>query len=266
MLVYVYDGSFEGILTAVYEAYYRKEKPGRLQAAQNFTMNLFDRYEHILTDREKADKVYQAVLTKISASALRRAFHVFLSDDPDKGTRIYRYLQLGFRCGAMVDRHLHEEDVLAVHQISRRVAFECHRFTGLLRFAKMEREIYYAKYEPDHNITMLLAPHFAARLSDQDWIIHDAKRGLAAIYNRQEWILTDDLPETLPEFADDEMTVQGIWQGYFRSIFIAERKNIRLQKNMMPARYWKNLTEMDRQSQEKRANDLERLRTSIFAE
>lgn len=177
MLVYIYDGSFEGILTATYEAYYRRENPERLLTAQNLAVNMFDRYENIQTDHEKSDKVYRAILAKISETALRKAFHVFLSDSRNKGTMIYNYLRLGFHYGHMVDNHLHEESVLTVHQISRKVTFECHRFTGLLRFAKIKQEIFYAKFEPDHNITMLLAPHFARRLSDQDWIIHDTKRG-----------------------------------------------------------------------------------------
>ena len=244
MLIYVYDGSFEGILTAVYEAYYRRENPEQILSAQNITVNLFDSYKYIVSDREKSDKVYQAIRTKISDAALRKNFHVFLSDDNDKATHIYRYLRLGFLYGPMIDNHLQEECVSTVQQISRRVTFECHRFNGLIRFMKMERDIYYARFEPDHNITILLAPHFAKRLSDQNWIIHDTKRGIAVIYNQKEWMLTDHLPEVLPELSEHEKSLQNIWQEYYQSIAIAERKNLRLQKNMMPYRYWKNLTEI----------------------
>jgi len=245
MLIYLYDGSFEGILSATHEAYYRREKPDKLLPAQNTGTNLFDRYEDIPTDREKADKVSCAVRAKISDLALRRAFHVFLSESEDKATSIYHYLRLGFLYGPNVDFRLHEEAVLSVHQISRKVTFECHRFNGLIRFARLEPDIYYARYAPDHNITILLAPHFAKRLADQNWVIHDTKRDVAAVYNRKKWLLTDAWPEVPPLPDESERALQDIWKEYYRSISIAERKNLRLQKNMMPARYWKNLTELE---------------------
>jgi probable DNA metabolism protein len=37
--------------------------------------------------------------------------------------------------------------------------------------------------------------------------------------------------------------VQQLWQTFFRTIAIPERKNPRLQKSNMPAKYWKYLTE-----------------------
>jgi probable DNA metabolism protein len=245
MMVYVYDGSFEGILTAVFEAYVRRERPALILPAQNLATNLLDRYEDIVTAQEKCDKIVQAIRTKISEDALHQVSQVYLADFNDPGTLIYNYLRLGFRLGAEVDNHLHESCVFDVHAVSRKVSREVHRFEGLLRFVKTEWGIYYAKLEPDHNIAALLAPHFAARLSDQNWIIHDTKRGIAVLFNRQEWIITDNLPEALTNLADSEALVQDIWRQYFQSIAIAERKNSKLQKNLMPTRYWKNLTEIN---------------------
>lgn len=249
MLVYVYDGSFEGILTAVYEAYARREQPDQILPAQNLAINLLDRYEDIIADQAKCEKIVTAIQTKISQNALDRVSKVFLADIAEPGTLIYRYLSLGFRLGATVDNHLHEDCVFTVHNISRKVGFEVHRFEGLLRFVKTEWGIHYAKLEPDHNIVSQLAPHFAARLSDQDWIIHDLRRGIAVMYNRREWIITDQIPEQLITSAltgdgESEEFFQALWREYFQSIAIAERKNIKLQKNHMPARYWKNLTEI----------------------
>lgn len=246
MLNYVYDGSFEGILTAVYEAYRRRENPAQILPARNLAVNLLDSYEEIATDLEKCEKVASAIRNKISEDAFQMVTQVCLSNCPDKGTRIYDYLRLGFRYGPSVDNHLHEDSVLTVHEISRQVSREVHRFEGLLRFVKTKWEIYYARFEPDHDITMLLAPHFAERLSDQNWIIHDTKRDVAAMFNQKEWILAEHLPDALAAavLSDCEGDIQDIWKEYFRSIAIAERTNPKLQRNMMPARYWKNLTEM----------------------
>ncbi len=243
MLIYIYDGSFEGILSAIYESYHRKEEPSRITSFDQNREALFERCELIVTDEQKAAKVYKAVRSRISDIALRKAFHVFLSNVEDKDTIIYRYLRLGFIYGPKVDFYLQKKDVLSVHKLSRKVTLEYHRFQGLIRFSRTESDIYYTRYQPDHNITCLLAPHFAKRFADQNWVIHDTKRGLAAVFNRQEWLLADACTVKMPAESAKEKAVQEIWKEYHRSISINERKNLRLQKNMMPRRYWKDLTE-----------------------
>ncbi|MGL5152900.1 MAG: DUF4130 domain-containing protein, partial [Clostridium sp.] len=35
-----------------------------------------------------------------------------------------------------------------------------------------------------------------------------------------------------------------LWKEYFKSVTIKERTNPKLQKRMMPKRYWENLTEI----------------------
>jgi probable DNA metabolism protein len=46
-----------------------------------------------------------------------------------------------------------------------------------------------------------------------------------------------------PEVSEEEKAVRQIWQSFFKTIAIPERKNPRLQKSNMPAKYWKYLTE-----------------------
>jgi probable DNA metabolism protein len=41
-----------------------------------------------------------------------------------------------------------------------------------------------------------------------------------------------------------EKEYQDLWKKYFETIAIKERTNPRCQKNFMPVRYWKNLTEL----------------------
>jgi len=60
----------------------------------------------------------------------------------------------------------------------RKVAREAHSFTGLPRFMELRDRTLYAAYEPDHNITLLLTPHFRVRLPREQWVIHDRKHGL----------------------------------------------------------------------------------------
>lgn len=243
MLVYVYDGSFEGLLTSIYEAYYRRERPDKIMSENLLELNIMESYVHIKTGTEKSDRVYNSALEKISPEAVENIFYVYLSEDKNAGTTIYNYMRLGFKVGSSVDKYLSEEHVFNTLKISQRVSFETHRMEGLLRFKKLRGEIYYAQYEPDNNITMLLAPHFKDRLSDQNWIIHDTKRNIAAVYNKDEWVITESLPENLPGLSEGEEYFQALWKEYYKRISIEERKNLRQQRGYMPVRYWKNLIE-----------------------
>lgn len=244
MYDYIYDGSFEGMLTAIYEAYYRPEKPEKILRQDSIQESIFTSSILIPTEGEKADKVYGAIKEKISPMALRNVFYAFLSEDEEAATKIYQYLRLGWRVGKRIDDYHAEDRVLALHQLSQKVSKEAHRMLGLLRFQKIEGDIYYAEIEPDHNITALLAPHFAKRMADQNWIIHDGKRDIAALYNKENWIMTEGQLQGEFPLAEEEIQYQELWRRYFKTIAIRSRNNPRLQKAFMPKRYWKHLVEL----------------------
>lgn len=245
MIIYLYDGSFEGLLTAIYEAYYGQEKPEQILTQQEYQPDLFSRPLIIQSDAEKASKVYNAIEQKISQEALGHIFYVFLSELPGVSTLIYRYLQLGWRLGGDINGHLAVEPVREVLKISQRVGIERHRMLGLLRFQKInwQRGLYYAPFEPDYNIVGLIAPHFSRRLADQNWIIHDVKRKLAAFYNQREWVIGElSYPGQL-DWEDSEALYQELWQEYFAKIAVEGRTNGKLQRQFMPVRYWRHLIE-----------------------
>ncbi|MDK2809788.1 MAG: hypothetical protein PWR27_497 [Petroclostridium sp.] len=243
MLNYIYDGSFEGLLTAIYETYYRHEIPENILPEQNLQEQLLYKNVHIVTDIEKADKVYNSIREKISVSALQHVFYVFLSELAGAGTWIYQYLRFGWKVGREVDLYITDDRVLKIHTISRKVAVERHRMLGLIRFRYLEGDTYYAPIEPDYNIVGLVAPHFAKRFAGQNWIIHDVKRNLAAVYNQRGWIITDINVNSELNLEEKEKDYQTLWKQYFKSIAIESRVNPKLQRRCMPVRYWRYLVE-----------------------
>lgn len=249
MVGYIYDGSFEGLLTAIYDVYYRWQVPEFIISQESyehdFEGSLFAAPVEIATDSAKAEKVYVSIKKKISAQALFHVSYAFLSEAKGMEMDIYRYLRLGWKIGEEIDQHLFDRHVQQIHRLSSKVRLERHRMLGLLRFRLLNEGVYYGSFEPDHNIVALLAPHFAERMAQNNWVIHDVRRGIAALYNQQEWILTQiQGPEEI-KFAQDEETSQGLWKEYFKSVAISGRINPRLQKRCMPKRYWKHLVEME---------------------
>lgn len=243
MLTYVYDGSFEGLLTAIYEAYYRRKEPSAIMSEQGLQQDLLMRYVHIETDPAKSDRVYTSIWCNISTTALKNVYHTFLSEDPEAGTMIYRYLRLGWKMGSRVDLHLSDETVFKIMDINRRLEFEVHRLMGFVRFRQVEGGIYYSAISPDNNVVELLAPHFAERLSDQQWIIHDVKRKLAALYNRKTWIMSEFTAGDIPADTAEETQYARLWKQFFKTLAIPSHTNPKLQRQLMPRRYWEHLVE-----------------------
>lgn len=243
MLYYIYDGSFNGLLTAIYEIYYNRKVPQQLIPQGTSDHGLFTEQHEIITDEIKAAKVYDAIYNKISPLALKNTYHAYLSEHPENGIWIYEYLHLGWRLGSKVDLRLTDERVHRIHRLSQKVRTERHRMLGLVRFQLFKNNIYYAAMEPDHNIVELIAPHFAQRMADQNWIIHDLKRNLASVYNQKEWFSTHFTLEHKLELEQEEQHYQKLWKQYYESIAISNRLNPKLQKAFMPQRYWKHLVE-----------------------
>lgn len=122
-----------------------------------------------------------------------------------------------------------------------RVQHEIHRMTGLLRFTPDESGVYIAYCAPDYFILPELAEHFTARFGDTPWKIIDEKRGLCLSRQSGEKVKlerTNDCAEKIPDNWEE------LWRHYHKTINNESRKNIALQRQFMPERYWKYLPEL----------------------
>lgn len=243
MIVYAYDGTFEGFLTSIHEAYYRRENPEDIVPYERIENNFLAKNIYIKTDNEKFAKVYSAIDKKISHEVLRRIYYCYLSEMPKSGRKILEYIRAGFKIGPSVDEHLANDIIREIDNIYKKVTRERHIMLGLLRFKEIEKGILYATIEPDHNIISLIAPHFARRMRNENWVIHDVKRNIGVLYDGNEWIIRDINIKDSFIIKEDEEEYQNLWKTYFSSISIEGKTNPKLQKRNMPKRYWKHLVE-----------------------
>ncbi|MDR2089042.1 MAG: TIGR03915 family putative DNA repair protein [Clostridiales Family XIII bacterium] len=247
---YLYDGSFEGFLCCVFGHYYGERAEGIFPAAR-YQGDLLRAHSIVETDGEKAARVYAAIENKISKNDMKRIYTVFCSSVPDKETALLRYIRLGFREGSKI-RLLHGNPVVfAVQRIEQAVVKEVHRMCGLLRFSEVRpvagsagRAILRAPMAPDHDIVEFLAPHFCDRFKNEALIIHDVRRGKALVSAAGEWYITDFRDAGALAETGEELQYRKLWREYFDAIAIRERSNPACQRRFMPARYWKNITEM----------------------
>ena len=243
-MIFVYDGSLCGYLCALskgLECADAVEDIMTQDASQGFLLGDFF---HIGTEPQISERL-QARVKLLSDTIYGHLLYAWLAETDGCEMLGFRYLCAALRYGRSADSHLADPAVLAMTKLVLKVGGERHRMMGLLRFSETADGTFYAPFEPDHNITALVAGHFAARIPDRDWIIHDVKRGIAAVFRASEnrfEVVSGELSSEV-EYTQQELRYRELWRAFHKTIAIGERTNPKLQKRFMPSRYWKHLTE-----------------------
>jgi probable DNA metabolism protein len=240
--MFVYDGTVEGLFSAMDHVLKSRTPSPRFTISAD-DAGLFDEVFYHVTDFISAKDLYLRIETKINRESLKNIFYCYLSCSYEKEQIIFDYINSGFEFGNKLDRRLAMYPVNEMNKLVSRVKLESHRMLGLVRFSSVEEDTFYAEIEPDNDILPLISGHFSRRMPGEKWIIHDKKRGTAAInQNGRPEILRIEL-DRLPDCDPCEDIYSGLWKNFYNSIAIKERTNLRLQKQFMPVRYWKHLVE-----------------------
>ena len=241
---YVYDGSFDGFLTIVFDSYSNKVLPQKIYSYKDYVENFLDKVLYIKTDYEKSKRVFNGIEKNICYESLYNSYNAFLSNEKDKKIHILKYLCNGFDVGPKINNMITTSYVFKVINMRRKALAECHKLKGLLRFQEIGNNLCYSSIHPDNNILEPLGHHFINRLPSMNFIIHDKNRDVCFIYNSKEYEIIDSKNLKIPEISDNEKIYQDLWKMFFKTIAIEERKNSRCQMQYMPKKYWKDLIEM----------------------
>jgi probable DNA metabolism protein len=250
-MYFLYDHTFDGLLTCVFEAFNRREFPEYI-TGEDRQLPLFTESFRAITDDTKADHILQELRKKISRSALDMLFICYLSELEGIEIRIFRYIQKALLAEKSIETNFADPDVLELSKVYKKVAREEERMRQFVRFQKTADGLFFAAMSPAYNVLPLTARFFKTRFADQQWIIYDVKREYGLYYDLKtvETVHFDRLPgaaETgrlTPEKLDEYETIfQDLWKDYLKAITIRERLNLKLQRQHMPKRFWKYLTE-----------------------
>ena len=148
----------------------------------------------------------------------------------------------------MSQMELFEEDLQKMPEIpdysSQRVWTEIHRIMGFLRFNPDENGVYIARCAPDHFLLPALASHFRRRFGNTSWVIIDEKRRISLrCENGSQPKLHPTECSSSPTEKDTDPW-EELWLLHHQSLNIEARKNLRLQKQLIPRRYRKYLPEI----------------------
>lgn len=244
-VIYLYDGSFEGVLTSVFEAYRNHVIPSDIEPVYNGQLTLDSEYRHIETDLNKAYRVADKIISCAGYMAYKHIYYTYLSEYENRELNILGYVNMCLKHGKAADKHLTVSCVDFVLNAYQRTGHEAHKYTGFVRFSELDNGVFYGEIEPVHNVLPILAEHFRRRYSSMPFLLHDIKRSLCVVYDGIECVIreTNGLPS--PIYSDTEAEYRKLWKLFYNTVEIKQRHNEKCRMTLMPKRYWKHMTEFD---------------------
>ena len=243
MSIYVYDDSFAGLICAVKAA--AIDPAAEITLAAPAQENLFSPAAEIEASAG-ACAVFLRKLDDLAGPGTAENIKLcWLWNGPEKEKMLLSYARMAFSKGKNLNNLLADPVVAKVHKAASAVLREGHRFKGYLRFSELKDRTLYSRMEPDHNILPLLAAHFKRRMAASDWVIHDAKRSMSALYFGGKLRLAELAGEQNLPHSEKEPQVAGLWRSFFTAIAIKERTNPRAQRGGVPLKYRGNMLEFD---------------------
>ena len=246
-LVFLSDGTFEGLLTAIFETYVRKVEPVQIRPRAGHRPSLFESCVEIACDPEKAERVWRGIKRHLGSEVRSQIHQAYLTGEPDVETLIYRRIRLALPLREKSADVEATAICLAIERLSQKVRREAHRMKGLVRFTRTEPDLFWAMINPRCDILPLVRRHFEKRYADQSWVIFDTVRNYGLYFDKQTTremrSYSGPFPKDFEASNADEETCRRLWKTYFIAVNVTERNNPRLHLRQLPRRYWQYLPE-----------------------
>lgn len=251
-MIYLYDGTFEGLLCAVFKIYEDRALNADILMVDSYQQDhLFNDPVNVVFNENNAKRVAAGLIKYTSPVIVNHLYRCWLSEQKNIERLILKYIQYVFSAKKDITTDYSNDAVLTLKKIDKQIGREVHRMHAFVRFEHTQDDWYVASIQPDFNVIPLIGDHFKRRYADQKWIIYDSYRQSAVYYDLNEMNLAEMKFTRINKHGQinseihsaDEMKFQKLWKTYFDSVNIAERKNTKLHVQHVPKRYWKLLSE-----------------------
>ncbi len=243
-LLVLYDGSFEGFLTAVFKAYSMHVHPAGFSGDACAQASFCQELVQVETDMAQAERVRIGICNKAGYASFRHIEKAFYLHEHECEISLFAYIVCCMSGGRKAVSDPSDPIVASVERQSKRMDNEMECVRQFLRFELMDNGVYAAVINPCGDVLPLVTGYFASRYNTQPFVIYDEAHHLAALYDmkRVRFVKTSDF--ALPAKSDEEGHFQLLWKTFYDSLSNEQRFNPGLRTAQMPKRFWKNMTEM----------------------
>lgn len=241
-IVYIYDGSYEGLLCCIYETFERKELPMDIIAEDCLQLMMYDS-RRISTDDSRAENV-ERVIREWVGEGYFLIETGYYSANPNKERMICDYAYLCSMHRKKILSMLANDTVHALRKAASVVSTEALHYLQFIRFSASNSALT-ATISPESFILPLIAGHFCERYLNETFIIYDDTHGAALIYQNYKHAIIPVEEYSPPPVSSEELAYRKLWKLFYDTVAIQERFNPKCRRNFMPKKYWKHLTELN---------------------
>ena len=165
-----------GLYSAIHDAWKEKrDSEAEIEITDSGQRQLFCEYKVVEESRDKALRLERMIKRYLGYNAYWDIYLALLSDDPEKGTAVFRAMQESRRISnsRKIMEHLGNSDVARVFAMSRQVSNEAHMYEEVIRFRELENGVLFSEIAPKSQVLTCIADHFADRFPLENWMIYD---------------------------------------------------------------------------------------------
>ena len=164
MQTLIYDGTFAGLLSAVFDIYEYRFADVHVVPQEQVQANIFGQHHIVHTDEQKAQRVWKGLGRHISKAAGNQLYKTFLSEQPEMPDMLVGYIRHAFANTESIEKDYAHHAVRYVMDMAKMVHREKHRMEAFVRFQRTNDDLYHATVQPDYNVLPLILSHFKKTL------------------------------------------------------------------------------------------------------
>ena len=241
-LIFTYDGSYDGLLSTVFDAFVLKRLPDNVVPFDEEEPALLPIHE-VETSRAHAERVEYGIKHKLGMAAHKMVRRGFLYGGEGREMAILRFLWFGFHEGPAAAGKIALPEVAPLFKMATAVTNEAVQLRGFVRFIDQKGALV-SIIHPKHYVLPLLQSFFASRLPKEHFLIFDETHSAALIHTADRAAIVPLESLEQPETNEDRF-YRDLWKAYYRHIAIAPRYNPTCRRTHMPKRFWADLPEME---------------------
>lgn len=239
----IYDGTFEGFLSLIYDVYHLKLKVTHIFKEKPKTL-FCDDLAQITYDEEKSLKVLEALKNKFQKQHFQTVLNIFMCDSVEFEKSLLEFIVLGFKEQKQLN-NINNKCVFYIQNLQKELFRLNHKMSGFIRFEELSDGTLYGKIDTKFNVVYHLGNHFCKRFNNQNFIIHDINRKIAFVKNDSYKGMQSVSSFETPSLSPSEEKFQKLWQTFFNNVAIQSRTNKKLQQNTVPLIYREFMTEFN---------------------
>lgn len=195
MTTLIYDGSFEGYLSALALINKFAFEEVKFLKAETQQIQLFSKPYFVKTERAKAEKIWTEIEKK-GPELTKTIYFAFLSDEIGIESILSGYIQ-----SLLKPEPSNQEQIQSCRKyletLQNKVNLEKYRILKDIQFKRTNSGVLYAEIRPVFNTIPLITKELKQRFKDKSWVIHDTKRhfGIQYIGYKLEYVQGQSLQE-----------------------------------------------------------------------